>query len=225
MNRGKLCTSISAESVSEMSRKARRAFELGSDLVEFRIDHLGDPDAEGILKGLSRYSERCVLTVRSKGQGGTFSGSDVERVRLLTDICKMKPAFADVELETAREFRDALKIVNQRAAEQIVSWHDFRGTPGSSELMKRCNEAKRFGGIVKVVTFATKTEDNISVLSLYRKYDRKLIAFCMGEKGMFSRILSLYAGSPIVYAALPGETVAPGQLSIVELTELTRIIG
>jgi 3-dehydroquinate dehydratase-1 len=208
-----------------MARKAGRAFELGSDLVEFRIDHLVNPDADGILRGLSRYSGRCILTVRSKGQGGAFRGSDEERIRLLADICTMKPAFADVELETAREFEDAVQAVKKKVGEQIVSWHDFRKTPNRSELMKRCDEAMRFGGTTKIVTFANRTEDSIRVLSLYRGSGRKLIAFCMGEKGMFSRILSLYAGSPIVYAALPGDPVAPGQLSIVEMTELTRIIG
>ena len=220
-----MCTSISAKSVSEMSRKAGRALELGSDLVEFRIDHLLKPDAEGILRGLSQYSARCVLTVRSKRQGGEFRGSEVERVQLLVDICKMKPAFADVELETAREFEDAMRTIKKKAGDQIISWHDFQETPDRSELLKRYNEASRFGGIAKIVTFANRTEDVIRVLSLYRGSGRKLIAFCMGEKGMFSRILSFYAGSPIAYAALPGERVAPGQLSIVEMTELTRILG
>jgi 3-dehydroquinate dehydratase len=36
----------------------------------------------------------------------------------------------------------------------------------------------------------------------------------MGELGIISRVVSMRLGAPLVYASLPNEPVAPGQLSI-----------
>jgi 3-dehydroquinate dehydratase type I len=213
-----------------MARKAERALELGSDVVEFRIDHLENPHPHAITEGLSRFSESCVLTVRSKEQGGHFRGPDEERLHLLEEICgAMKPAFLDVEIETVKRFDMLIGSVSRMTGQMILSWHDFQGTPEPAELVKRYEEMRKLspkGGIVKMVTFAKGPEDNLRILSLYgRKRNKKPVAFCMGERGMFSRVLSYYAGSPLAYVALPGEQVAPGQLSIVQMRELIRIIG
>jgi 3-dehydroquinate dehydratase type I len=215
-----------------MSRKARSALEFGSDIVEFRIDHLEDPRPVEIMEGLSPFSDRCVLTVRSKDQGGGFRGGDEERIGLLVEICAMmKPAFVDVEFDTAKRFDRLIRRVGRMTGQMILSWHDFQGTPDSAQLVKRYDEMRKGssdGGIVKMVTFANEPEDNMRILSLYgmrASRKKKPVAFCMGERGMFSRVLSFYAGSPIAYSALPGERVAPGQLSIVEMRELIRIIG
>ncbi len=223
MNRGRLCTSITAKSVEEMARKAERSFDLGSELVEFRIDHIDNPMSEEILEGLAHYADRAVLTVRSKDQGGSFEGTEERRVKLLLELCAMRPAYVDIELETARS--EVAGKFARKARTLIISWHDFRGTPVPSKLARKYSEARELG-IAKIVTFAKTQDDNLRVLSLYRGGRRRdLIAFCMGEKGAISRVFSLYAGSPICYAALPGEKVAPGQLSIVEMKELARILG
>ncbi len=209
-----------------MARKAERAFALGSDLVEFRIDHLRRPDAGEVLRELSPYSGRCVLTVRPKSQGGAFRGGEEERLGLLAKISEMRPEFVDIEGEAARESSEVLERVRKRARRLIVSWHDFGETPSPSTLRKQYDRLRQVGGTAKIVTLAKTAEDNIRVLSLYERGGAAdLIAFCMGEKGMFSRILSLYVGSPLAYASLPGESVAPGQLSIVQLKELIRLVG
>ena len=46
----------------------------------------------------------------------------------------------------------------------------------------------------------------------------------MGPDGTASRILSLQLGSPVVYASLPGEPVAPGQLSVVTVKTLKTMM-
>ena len=51
-----------------------------------------------------------------------------------------------------------------------------------------------------------------------------MIAFAMGERGVISRILSPLMGAPIAYACLPGEAVAPGQLTISELREFLKLV-
>jgi 3-dehydroquinate dehydratase-1 len=218
-----LCTSIGAASVEEMSKKAERALELGSELLEFRIDYIKTPRSDEILEGLERYADRAVFTLRGKSQRGLFEGTEEGRVNLMLELCAMRPAYVDIELQSATP---ALVSKLARGARTvIVSWHDFRGTPMSSMLAKKYREARELG-IAKIVTLARKRDDNLRVLSLYGERGNKdLIAFCMGEKGAISRFFSIYAGSPICYAALPGERMAPGQLSIVDMKELVRILG
>jgi 3-dehydroquinate dehydratase len=46
----------------------------------------------------------------------------------------------------------------------------------------------------------------------------------MGVPGIFSRVMAMERGSPIIYGSLPGEQIAPGQLSVVQLVALRRIL-
>ena len=63
----------------------------------------------------------------------------------------------------------------------------------------------------------------MTVLRLYEEEPEKLIAFCMGPMASFSRLVGLPLGSPIVYASLPNEPVAPGQLSVTTVKRLKRM--
>jgi len=66
----------------------------------------------------------------------------------------------------------------------------------------------------KVVTTAARASDNLSILSLYQPGDKPPIAFCMGQLGLFSRVMAIQYGTPITYASLQGRQTAPGQLSL-----------
>ncbi len=77
--------------------------------------------------------------------------------------------------------------------------------------MKR---ATSYGGLVKIVTTATKPADNLTILSLYDGHAPAPIAFCMGKQGVLSRVMAMERGSPIAYASLPDESTASGQLPL-----------
>lgn len=211
----KVCTAIAAEDPVKMSHKAERALSLGSDLVEFRLDTLKVVKPEMIIRSLSRFADRCVLTLRPRTEGGNFKGSDSTRIGLLSRVCELEPAYVDVELETAKRFQTELDQIRENSKKVIISWHDFESTPRTSKLLDLYRKAKSLGDIAKEITTATSIEDNALVLSLYKYSGRTdLIAFCMGDRGVLSRIMCLFAGSPFAYASLPDEAVAPGQLSI-----------
>ncbi len=213
--RPKLCTSIAAEDLATMSRKAERALSLGSDLVEFRLDTLRVVKAEPVIHSLSKFADKCILTLRARSEGGNFKGSDSNRIKLLSEVSELEPAYADVELETARKFHPEMERIRVNSGKVIISWHDFESTPRPSKLLRIFRRARSLGDIAKEITTARAIKDNALVLSLYKFSERgDLIAFCMGEHGVLSRIMCLFAGSPLTYASLPGEEVAPGQLSI-----------
>ncbi len=115
------------------------------------------------------------------------------------------------------------KIGNFRNAPiMILSYHDYHGTPSLSVLWKIFQEARRKGAdIVKIVTTAKKTEDNLIIFNLLatvRKQSKTpCIAHCMGEKGVPSRKRAADSGSFITYVAVDKASItAKGMMTLKE---------
>lgn len=220
----KICVSLKSSILEGLIERAEQALKLGADLVEFRLDYLETLSENNLEKLLSNYGERAVFTLRPKWEGGEYEGSEEERTRILTQIAEHNPAYIDIELKTRNLEEILRKIINH--CRVILSWHSFNETPSHEELRNLVSKAINLGGLVKIVTFARTFSDNLKVLKLYEEFpSERLIAFTMGEAGTVSRILSPLLGAPIAYACLPGESVAPGQLTILELREALRIVG
>lgn len=218
-----ICASVSARSVREMERKASASLRLGADLVEFRVDRLDEPDPLEVRSSLRGFAPRAIVTVRSGLEGGSFKGGEAERLELLSQLVSVGPAYVDVELRTAKENPRWVGSLPKKT-KKIVSWHDFHGTPGTGALERTCRDAIRRGDFAKVVTTATRLEDNARVLRLSEEHRGRVVAFCMGEMGVASRLLSLLVGAPLAYASLPDESVAPGQLSISTMLEFRGLV-
>lgn len=137
--------------------------------------------------------------------------------------------YVDVELEAEKQMS---KRVRQAAHENgtifIRSYHDFEGTPSSETLQSIVEKCVYHGAdMVKIATMAHSREDAERVLGLYdwcreegatpdkriaSMADGAMVAFCMGDKGMSSRLECLRHGAPYTYAAINAEEVAaPGQ--------------
>lgn len=209
---GRVCTTITGKTPAEVATKAALAFRLGTDIVEFRVDHVEDHSAS-LAKVIETYSERAVVTVRTKAEGGRYRGSEEQRLAVISELARLQPLYIDVELSTAKANLDWFATL-PRTIKKIVSWHDFTGTPSLLVLGRARVEAAKLGDVAKVVTMSRGERDNLRVLKLYGQDPRKLVAFCMGDLGTVTRIESLRLGSPVVYAALPGDPAAPGQLSV-----------
>src|SRR2546430_17506548 len=124
-----LCASVGADSLRELAKKASLAFSLGSDLVELRIDKLTGDDAPRELESeLSRFARRAIVTVRPRREGGSYKGGEAERLRLISRLTGMRPAYVDVELATAKANKKWAHSLPMDV-EKIVSWHDFERTP------------------------------------------------------------------------------------------------
>ncbi len=220
-HRARICTVIAPSDLAEMKRGVEKAFAFGSDYVEVRFDYLGMLDVEELRRVLKNYADRCVYTCRSREEGGLFKGGEDERLTVLRKLSEQGPAFIDVELNAVKKQPDLVGSLKAGGASLIVSWHDFSGTPGKGVLKSVYKEAARFGDVAKIVTFAKSFSDNASILSLYRSAEKgRLIAFCMGERGVVSRVLCALIGSPFTYASLEDRQTAPGQIPVKELREI-----
>src|SRR5712692_9751685 len=219
--RVKLCATIAALDVKTMAAEARRALADGLDMVELRLDCLQRAFEEEIVKEISSISKSCIVTVRSRAEGGRFRGGERERLQRLLAASKAGPHLIDLELATAERDHKLAHELGRNSDGLIVSWHGLEGTPARRELGALRDRAMKIGDIAKVVATARRLEDNGRIISLYNgKTKGRLIAFCTGEKGMISRVVSMMAGSPISYVTVAPNPVAAGQLPFKLVKEL-----
>ncbi len=224
-----MCISVSPESNEDALVKMKNAFTL-ADVVELRIDGIRDVDLKRLLAGKRK---KVIVTNRCREEGGLFSGSEGERIALLTQAVELGADFIDVELQTSPDLRKniAAAIAHcKRKTHLILSWHDMSGTPSERALRNKVDRGCGEGAdIVKVVPYARTDADNFKILNLLvhsQKRGRDIIAFCMGPRGRLSRAMAPFWGSRISYAALsPEERTAPGQLTAEEMRQLHRILA
>ena len=229
----RVCGVIAAETADGMQSQVRLALP-STRTLELRLDYLRDArERAGFLAWLSRARPRAVLiaTCRSREGGGLFREGHEEQLKILQQAVKSGCRWCDVEIELARE-RSARELRSAlRPARLMISYHDFRKTPGNLPGVVR--ELSKAGGhAIKVASQCNSIADSAKVCGLARGR-RNIVAIPMGELGLAGRILSLRAGSALAYAAV-SQATAPGQLSLEamqtvygagKITRRTRVYG
>tara|TARA_Y100000996_G_scaffold349184_1_gene287899 strand:- start:5004 stop:5672 length:669 start_codon:yes stop_codon:yes gene_type:complete len=213
------CVSIGEKNPKKLRTLLKKALSK-SDYVEIRFDFLKKSDIPIVLEDIKKNLSRCVCTLRPKSEGGLFVGKEDERKSILRLIAEYDPYLLDVEFNTIQRDTKLRAYLKKTQCKLLISWHDFKKTPNESQLKTRYNKMRKFSDVVKIVTVAKNVVDASRLLSLYSIKSRsKIIAFCMGEQGKFSRILCLHLGSPFTYVSL-GKAIAPGQFSLDEIKKL-----
>ena len=215
----KTCVSIGEKNPKKIKNLLKKAL-LKSDFAEIRFDYLKKSDIPIVLEDVKKSLSRCVCTLRPKSEGGLFIGKEDERKLILRLIAEYNPFLLDVEFNAIQKDKKLASYLRKTKCKLLISWHDFKKTPNESQLKAKFNKMTKFSDIVKIVTVANSVSDASRLLSLYSiKSENKMIAFCMGEQGKFSRILCLHLGSPFTYVSL-GKAIAPGQFSLREIKSL-----
>ncbi len=98
------------------------------DMVELRLDGVGDLDVAGALQG---RRVPAVVTCRPTWEGGRFDGSEEERARILSRRARAGRRVRGRRMarHAAVERRDFGGIVGRDPARVVVSSHDFEGVP------------------------------------------------------------------------------------------------
>ena len=215
----KTCVSIGEKNPKKIKIILKKSLSK-SDFAEIRFDYLKKSDIPKVLENIKKNLSRCVCTLRPKSEGGLFIGSENERKLILRLIAEYNPFLLDVEFNTIQKDKKLASYLKKSKCKLLISWHDFKKTPNDAQLKSRFNKMSRFSDMVKIVTVAKNVSDASRLLSLYSiKSKSKIVAFCMGEQGKFSRILCLHLGSPFTYVSL-GKAIAPGQFSVDEIKTL-----
>jgi 3-dehydroquinate dehydratase type I len=196
-----------------------------ADLIELRVDYMRNPELPHLLDGRRKP---FIVTNRRREEGGRFQGDERARLRILEEAVGLGANYVDIEVGSERSFIQDLMIekkARRRGTKIILSFHDFQRTPPRRDLQKLYDRMARWGAdVVKIVTFAQSSEDNLNVLGLIpyaKERGDKITAFCMGEKGKMSRVMAPLLGATWTYAPLSTDRVsAPGQITIREMRRI-----
>jgi 3-dehydroquinate dehydratase / shikimate dehydrogenase len=195
-----------------------------ADLFELRMDLIEGAD---LSKLLATASAPCIVTNRTKLEGGQFSGDEASRVAVLREAISAGADYVDIEVSTPREFLQPLLEGDRGKSQLILSYHDFSKTPDRVEAFYEVMSELPGDNIIKIVTYAQDINDNLQIFKLLRRAKqegRKMIGLCMGEKGEISRILSPLLGGYLTFGSLErGKESAPGQITARRLKEVYRL--
>lgn len=187
--------------------------------VEVRLDALTEPPAFPAIR--DAFTGKSLLaTLRSAREGGSFSGREEVRVRLLGEALRAGFDLVDVEI-CAPGGRGLLGFPAERC---VASFHDPSGMP--RDLSRIARELSGTGAAFrKLVVTASTSADALAVLKVQSESpDGRFAAFAMGEAGIPTRVLSPYLGASISFGSfVPGRSTAAGQLSALDLDEVYAV--
>jgi 3-dehydroquinate dehydratase type I len=242
----RICVSlpITSGKVKENIKVIKEALKYEPFFIELRLDYLDDLDAinQNLLKPLLEIiGPKCssIFTFRSFREGGKIQIEEGKRLQIVKDLISFKPNYIDIEMNTKDNILS--QIINSAVNEEInliFSHHDFEKTPSLDEsqthinmfinrLKDDFNLNSNFieNSIYKIIFTAEKYTDNLIPLNLCASLSDKfkIISFCMGSKGIFSRIFCTKFGSFFTYGSLEKET-APGQIKIEKIRNYHKLL-
>ncbi len=221
----RICIALGFERSDALLSCASQEADQGGRFFEFRLDYLKRPERglEAIRTFLDEYPACDILaTCRRRENHGFFSGLIEDQLRILRGAVLAGARAVDVEIESASKAKAEVAALGE-SADLIVSYHNFKNTPGLESVLRRMTRLPATA--YKVVTTATKPSDIHRVLSLAKARTRTpMIVMAMGEAGFPSRVLAPIRGGLYTYAS-PAEAkgTAAGQISARQLRHLYRL--
>ena len=211
----------------------RHMQEAEVDLLEWRLDiHIRQHSIEDALQAFSLFSRQhrlpFLVTNRPVREGGAFDGGERLRIEVLQRAVEAGAEWVDLEPDVPESELNWFRMKNVGI---VLSHHEMKGTPPTGELQERVAAMARLKpDVIKMATIAKEQEDNLRVLGLIpwaeKELGVKVIAFCMGELGRWSRIACVAMGSPWTYVQMPGQTqAAPGQLLARDMRLILKAMG
>lgn len=212
----KVCVTIAENNPEKICKRLDCVLDR-SKYAEIRLDYLkNDSMIKTTIKSIGEKISNCICTLRDISEGGYFAGEEIRRITLLKEIYQANPFLIDIEFNIINKNNDILELFKSRD-KLLVSWHVFNNTPSYYYLKQQLDKMKKISKNIKIVTKANSKNDNINVLSLYKKSANiNLIAFAMGDIGRVSRLICLYLGSPFTYASSSNRNMKLGQFKLNE---------
>lgn len=211
----RLIVPLTCPTIDEMAAGILAAASAGADLIECRLDYLETPPTPAELdKLLADSPVEIIATNRPTDQGGHFTGSEADRLAILTAAATAGAKLIDIERGVSSGDWPDAKIIH--------SHHDFDRCP--DDLGTIVDElAATSADIPKVAFMPAGPDEALVALDIIRQTPKPTIALAMGEAGLLSRILARKVGAFGTFASLSaGAGSAPGQPTISELIDLYR---
>lgn len=218
-----IVASLVEKEVSGVSDSSRKAFSVGADLVEIRLDHMDSIAAATIREARRAAQGPAIATLRSRRQGGRCDLKDRDRENKMRQVVDSDFEYVDFELGT--DDRLLAKVKGEEIRPTVIVSHHFKKPVSRARVEKILLEACRAGNIGKVAMPCEHAGHAIMLaqvgLSL-AKSRKKFVLIGMGAQGQLTRVCADRIGSELAYTCLPGKEAAPGQLDIVTQHNLLK---
>lgn len=226
-----VCVPITEANVQDALKAMKKAKERGADLVELRLDYIGELDDAKIGDLVDGVDIPKIVTIRPEKDGGFWRGDEKDRINMLQTCLSFGAQYVDIEESTDIGWRyEISKACKDNGAQMIVSHHDFDKTPSKQEMIDICkNEFAAGARIAKIATTPKSIGDVcgvLSVIELFKAEGKPIIAVAMGKLGMMTRIAGPQIGAYLTYAALEkGKESAEGQIALEDMKTILGILG
>jgi len=242
-----ICVSIPIKntSIKEVKPIISNAIKSKPNLIELRFDYISTIKTlsmvfvRDILKIINPHAA-VILTLRDSSEGGQLKINQKERFKILKMFIETKPDYIDIEMNADQNsLSEIINFASQNEVKIIFSYHNFEKTLSFDDTIKLI---KNFNNkliqdlsldsevlediIYKIIYTAQTFEDNLIPLKLCKELsnsNQKVISFCMGPLGIFSRITCILAGSYLTYTSLEEKT-ASGQINVNKMKEIYNLI-
>jgi len=240
-----LALPIKYSSIKEVRPIIDKAIKSKPDLIELRLDYISNIEALSLdflrdLLDIIHPHAAVIFTLRDSSEGGKLKINQKKRFKVLKMLIEAKPEYVDIEMSTETNILyEIINLAIQNEIKMIFSYHNFENTmffDDSIKLIQNLNEKlvrelsldlKIIEDIIfKIIFTAQKFEDNLIPLKLCKELshsNQKIISFCMGPLGIYSRIICVLTGSFLTYASLEKKT-APGQINIKKMREIFDLL-
>ena len=190
------------------------------DLLELRADFLVPEELARAGELPRKVDVPVILTIRRTQEGGTFRGSEQDRLHLFSRIGSSGFAFVDLEEDLEAPALD--RQVREAGATIIRSFHDRSGVP--HDLTKRLTGLAR--GPHEIPKAAVTPRGMSDLLRLLEAFEELAsmpkVLVGMGDYGFPTRVLAPKLGSLFCYSSPPQGPAAPGHVDPQVLDELFR---
>lgn len=206
----------------------KKAVAHGADLIEARVDTFADLEAGALrasfaeLRKITRLP--VILTIRSRAEGGAATLGNPQRGALYSALIPLAD-LVDIELSSSTILKDVVKLAKREGKKVIISYHNFKTTPGDKKLRQIVGAGRAAGAdIVKLACHVNSTAELRRLAGLLCSCESRLIVIGMGALGRPSRILFPMIGSAMSFGSITAKT-APGQVPVRELKKEFKRYG
>ena len=230
----KICVLVMGKNKTEILEEAKKAVDNKADLIEWRADKLveGEYDEDyhnEILEEVRKIigDMPIIYTFRTLLEGGKEIDNEKYKDLILSVANAGITDLIDIEIFSFKfKARDIIDEIHSFTNVKVIgSYHDFEGTPDTSDLVysltviDNCN-----ADILKIATMPYKKKDvmrimTATILTYTRPNPKPIISIAMGNMGRVTRLLGEFTGSSITFASI-GKSSAPGQMEINEVREI-----
>lgn len=225
-----ICTPLVGRTAEALQAELASILPKGPDVIEWRVDFFAEIHDPARVVDVARAIRQAagntpiIFTRRAAHEGGEPLAVEEDVVIAAYEAVCASGAIdiIDYELSQSAENRAKLRAVSRaHGVAMIMSYHNFKSTPGSAVLVEKIVAAEREGADVAKVAVMPQTRGDVLVLleatlTASERVGIPLITMSMGGLGAMTRLCGWIYGSVLTFAVGKSSS-APGQIPVEDL--------